>query len=61
MVGVYWWWVGLVLWRCKVDAAALVLMGTTAQADWLVKNVNQNIPTGTLTIHSHPEVNEKRF
>merc|ERR1712080_31790 len=30
----------------KVDAAALVLMGNAAQADWLVKNLNKTIPTG---------------
>jgi len=30
----------------KLDAAALVLMGSVQQAEWLVKNLNGNIPTG---------------
>jgi len=30
----------------KIDAAALVLMGNAAQADYLVKNLNKQIPVG---------------
>lgn len=33
----------------KSDAAALVRMGNTEQAEWILKNVSNNIPTGLTT------------
>jgi hypothetical protein len=32
----------------KSDAACLVRMGSAEQADWMVKNVSSNIPTGQI-------------